>query len=168
MSAFVILPPRLSRRIGSPGVGLMLPPSNPASPKTLGEHLRKQRIDLHLSATQLIDLHGLGVIEGESCSSSGSTPQSPARQAGLEDLPVGILPLPAPRLNRAESPKSQAPGKKLPTEIVHLLACTLAHRGRRSRAKKSQGSECHSLPFFYDPIPGKTSPAALLEFHPQT
>jgi DNA-binding transcriptional regulator YiaG len=32
----------------------------PANPKTLGEHLRKKRIDLHLSMTQLAQTLGLG------------------------------------------------------------------------------------------------------------
>jgi DNA-binding transcriptional regulator YiaG len=35
----------------------------PATPKTLGEHLRKKRIDLHLSMTQLIERLGLDVSD---------------------------------------------------------------------------------------------------------
>lgn len=33
----------------------------PASPKTLGEHLRKKRIDLQLSMSQLARVLGLGI-----------------------------------------------------------------------------------------------------------
>jgi transcriptional regulator with XRE-family HTH domain len=33
----------------------------PASPKTLGEHLRKKRIDLHLSMSQLAQRLGVGI-----------------------------------------------------------------------------------------------------------
>ena len=35
----------------------------PANPKTLGEHLRKKRIDLSLSMTQLAKLLGLGITD---------------------------------------------------------------------------------------------------------
>lgn len=35
----------------------------PANPKTLEEHLRKKRIDMQLSMTQLADLLGLGVSD---------------------------------------------------------------------------------------------------------
>ena len=35
----------------------------PAAPKTLGEHLRKKRIDLSLSMTQLAKLLGLGITD---------------------------------------------------------------------------------------------------------
>jgi len=33
----------------------------PTSPQTLGEHLRKKRIDMQLSMTQLAELLGLGI-----------------------------------------------------------------------------------------------------------
>jgi len=35
----------------------------PINPKTLGEHLRKKRIDMHLSMTQLAQILGLGVSD---------------------------------------------------------------------------------------------------------
>jgi transcriptional regulator with XRE-family HTH domain len=35
----------------------------PANPKTLGEHLRKKRIDLSMSMTQLAKLLGLGITD---------------------------------------------------------------------------------------------------------
>ncbi len=35
----------------------------PAQPQTLGEHLRKKRIDLSLSMTQLAELLGLGMTD---------------------------------------------------------------------------------------------------------
>src|SRR2546426_8683450 len=35
----------------------------PANPKTLGEHLRKKRIDLSLSMTQLAKLLGFGITD---------------------------------------------------------------------------------------------------------
>ena len=35
----------------------------PINPKTLGEHLRKKRIDLHLSMSQLARLLGVGVTD---------------------------------------------------------------------------------------------------------
>src|SRR5947207_8992961 len=35
----------------------------PANPKTLGEHLRKKRVDLSLSMTQLAKLLGLGITD---------------------------------------------------------------------------------------------------------
>jgi DNA-binding transcriptional regulator YiaG len=35
----------------------------PAAPCTIGEHLRKKRIDMQLSMTQLADLLGLGITD---------------------------------------------------------------------------------------------------------
>ena len=35
----------------------------PANPKTIGEHLRKKRIDLHLSMSQLAHILGLGITD---------------------------------------------------------------------------------------------------------
>jgi predicted transcriptional regulator len=35
----------------------------PATPKTLGEHLRKKRVDMQLSMTQLANLLGLGISD---------------------------------------------------------------------------------------------------------
>jgi DNA-binding transcriptional regulator YiaG len=35
----------------------------PTNPKTLGEHLRKKRIDLHLSMTQLAKMLGFGISD---------------------------------------------------------------------------------------------------------
>ena len=35
----------------------------PASPKTIGEHLRKKRIDLHLSMSQLAAKLGFGITD---------------------------------------------------------------------------------------------------------
>ena len=35
----------------------------PVSPKTLGEHLRKKRVDMQLSMTQLADQLGLGITD---------------------------------------------------------------------------------------------------------
>jgi transcriptional regulator with XRE-family HTH domain len=35
----------------------------PATPKTLGEHLRKKRVDMQLSMTQLAEILGLGITD---------------------------------------------------------------------------------------------------------
>jgi hypothetical protein len=35
----------------------------PATPRTIGEHLRKKRIDMQLSMTQLANLLGLGITD---------------------------------------------------------------------------------------------------------
>jgi DNA-binding transcriptional regulator YiaG len=35
----------------------------PSNPQTLGEHLRKKRIDMQLSMTQLADVLGLGITD---------------------------------------------------------------------------------------------------------
>jgi len=35
----------------------------PTNPKTIGEHLRKKRIDLRLSMSQLAEIFGLGITD---------------------------------------------------------------------------------------------------------
>jgi transcriptional regulator with XRE-family HTH domain len=54
----------------------------PANPTTLGEHLRKKRIDLSLSMTQLAKLLGLGITDTaiEKWEKNQNRPTQPHRQ----------------------------------------------------------------------------------------
>jgi DNA-binding transcriptional regulator YiaG len=60
----------------------------PTNPKTLGEHLRKKRIDLSLSMSQLAKLLGLGVtdISIEKWEKNKKRPSEPYRTRVIEFL----------------------------------------------------------------------------------
>ena len=60
----------------------------PANPKTLGEHLRKKRIDMQLSMSQLGELLGLGVTDStiEKLEKNQNRPTEPYRTRIIEFL----------------------------------------------------------------------------------
>ena len=67
----------------------------PAKPYTIGEHLRKKRIDMHLSMTQLVDALGLEVTDSaiEQWEKNQNRPTEEHRKRIVEFL--GFDPAPA-------------------------------------------------------------------------
>jgi DNA-binding transcriptional regulator YiaG len=62
----------------------------PTNPQTLGEHLRKKRIDMQLSMTKLAELLGLGITDTaiEKWEKNQNRPTEPYRTKILEFLNV--------------------------------------------------------------------------------